>query len=618
MFLNYNSLLNKLRNKADETVNGRPVKYGARAGEVITGNLGRDASGKFSRVGGSASSEQRAAIAAGMKKPKRGGGKKKLSSEELFAKAESTLNAAGISKSVYDKIRSADDEPVSFDAVNDDAEAQELLKQGYLENVDGMVTASAAGNRLIRAAESGKIGKVKLMAKQRVMERKRAEREQQRGNQKKQRISLLDDRIDELKSRRDAAKNDAAKKRINARIAKLQSKRDEIAQKSTLKHMPGKHDQSTHGRRGRVGQAYNSAYRQARADGANHVDARQAAKSAAADERVKIRDEKQAERDSKRKQPAQPKQTNTTAPIEQATNIRGYTPKEIAAYIESRYKAIEDEIPRKLIDDLNEATGRAHRANADYQKAVANNRPQQEIDELRQLSEQYSNDASAAMSAWARNSEKSRSGEQYHEVTVDILSKLQHPNPARVFVNIDGTFDAVGPTARNDTIAIINGVYAMFPDGTFPPGNSVGVSHDTARAAYYPSTNRFTTHSSGVLMHDTTLHECLHAVQYNVSNYTNAPVNTTLQRWAQGRVGVEQIQPLNTILGVTMFDANEVAYRDRVDDPYTLKYYGSYAAAGGFSEVLTMAFTGLRDSHNRKDKELLQVAIEAILKQGGN
>jgi hypothetical protein len=271
-----------------------------------------------------------------------------------------------------------------------------------------------------------------------------------------------------------------------------------------------------------------------------------------------------------------------------------------------------------LLVDVNDTNARASRAHADYLNAQANNLPQQEIDGLRQVYEQYSNEASAAMSNWVRNSEKSRSGEQYHEITVDVLSKLQHPNPARVFVNIDDTFDAIGPTARNDTISIINGVYAMFPDDTFPPGNSVSVSHSTERAAYYPDTNSFTTYSSRTLMHDTTLHECLHAVQYNVSNYTNAPLNTTLQRWAQGRAGTEQIQPLNTIRGVTMFDANEVAYVDRVDDPYTLKYYGPRGAAGGFSEVLTMAFTGLSQSHERKDKELLAIAVEAILKQGGN
>ena len=43
-----------------------------------------------------------------------------------------------------------------------------------------------------------------------------------------------------------------------------------IVQMSTLKHLPGKHDQRTHGRRGRAGTAFANTYVSARQDGKTH------------------------------------------------------------------------------------------------------------------------------------------------------------------------------------------------------------------------------------------------------------------------------------------------------------------------------------------------------------
>jgi hypothetical protein len=65
-----------------------------------------------------------------------------------------------------------------------------------------------------------------------------------------------------------------------------------------LKHLPGRHDQSTHGRPGRVGTAFRGAYSAARAEGKTHVEARNQAKTAAEQVRQTIRNERRAEREA--------------------------------------------------------------------------------------------------------------------------------------------------------------------------------------------------------------------------------------------------------------------------------------------------------------------------------
>jgi hypothetical protein len=81
---------------------------------------------------------------------------------------------------------------------------------------------------------------------------------------------------------------------------------------ATLKHLPGKHDQADHGKPGRVGTAFRGAYSSARAEGKNHREARDAAKTAAEQVRQTMRDEKRADlaANPKPKRPA-PARTET-------------------------------------------------------------------------------------------------------------------------------------------------------------------------------------------------------------------------------------------------------------------------------------------------------------------
>ena len=89
-----------------------------------------------------------------------------------------------------------------------------------------------------------------------------------------------------------------------------------------LKHLPGKHDQSTHGKPGRVGSAFRGAYSAARAGGASHVEARNQAKTAAEQVRQTMRGEK---REQVAKRAAQPESNYTKAQIQDfVKSQRGY------------------------------------------------------------------------------------------------------------------------------------------------------------------------------------------------------------------------------------------------------------------------------------------------------
>ena len=86
-----------------------------------------------------------------------------------------------------------------------------------------------------------------------------------------------------------------------------------------LKHLPGKHDQSSHGKPGRVGTAFRGAYRAARDEGKTHREAHDTAKTAAEQVRQTIRDERRAEREAnpKPKRVAPPRVQTVTTPEEQ-------------------------------------------------------------------------------------------------------------------------------------------------------------------------------------------------------------------------------------------------------------------------------------------------------------
>jgi hypothetical protein len=94
-----------------------------------------------------------------------------------------------------------------------------------------------------------------------------------------------------------------------------------------------------------------------------------------------------------------------------------------------------------------------------------------------------------------------------------------------------------------------------------------------------------------------------------------------LEPWIEQRIKGEQLTPLTTLIAGYMDKG--IAYKDAVDTPYTFRYYGREKStddilqsdnfAEKFYEIQSTAFERLWDTHTRKDKELLPVALSSVL-----
>lgn len=306
--------------KADDSANGTPRKYGARAGEVIAGNLGRDTGGKFTRVGEDATSIIRAAINRGFASAAGGGkrGAKRAAVSDAQKKRQQADTGAGVMDALgFD---ASDWDYLASDKPQDASDPQftRLIEQGLMDNVDGMAYPSALGRKVAAAAGAGNEDKAKeLLARDTA---KRSARQAKIDAQ----ISAYDEVInDETASPR--ARAIAARRRtMLIGQSGTSTKADDVSMlellTARLKHLPGKHDQSAHGKPGRVGSAFRGAYSAARAGGASHVEARNQAKSAAEQVRETIRSEKRAERIANPK-PKRTRQSTLDNLRKQATDI---------------------------------------------------------------------------------------------------------------------------------------------------------------------------------------------------------------------------------------------------------------------------------------------------------
>lgn len=141
-----------------------------------------------------------------------------------------------------------------------------------------------------------------------------------------------------------------------------------------LKHLPGQHDQRSHGRTTARRQAYRSAYRKVRDSGGSVQDARAAALDASRaelqkklDERRVERDARRAEREANRKvQPkppvVQPESTPTVPLVDTGGPYRTMDPKEVVASV----KAFAEQVNR----DIDEKQAAVDTANAEYKALV--------------------------------------------------------------------------------------------------------------------------------------------------------------------------------------------------------------------------------------------------------
>lgn len=193
--------------KADDSVGGVPRKYGARAGEVITGNLGRDTGGKFARVGSNEGAIVRAAINRGFTSAGSGkrGTKRAAVSDAQKRRQQADTGASSMDTLGFD---AGDYDFIAGDKPQDASDPQfaRLIEQGLMDDIDGQAYPSALGRKIAAAAGAGDIDKAQeLLARDRA---KRTERQAKTDAQ----IQAYDDIIsDETASPR--ARAIAARKR---------------------------------------------------------------------------------------------------------------------------------------------------------------------------------------------------------------------------------------------------------------------------------------------------------------------------------------------------------------------------------------------------------------------
>jgi hypothetical protein len=193
--------------KADDSVGGVPRKYGARAGEVITGNLGRDTGGKFTRVGAGEGAIVRAAINRGITSA--GGGKRGAKRAAVSA-AQKKRQQADTGAGIMDKLGfdASDWDYIASNKPQDPTDPQfaRLIEQGLMDNVDGQAYPSALGRKIAAATGSGDEDKAKE-----ILARERAKRGAQQAKRDAQ-IQVYDDIIGD-KTASPRARAIAARKR---------------------------------------------------------------------------------------------------------------------------------------------------------------------------------------------------------------------------------------------------------------------------------------------------------------------------------------------------------------------------------------------------------------------
>jgi hypothetical protein len=178
--------------KADDSVGGVPRKYGARAGEVITGNLGRDTGGKFTRVGAGEGAIVRAAINRGIASA--GGGKRGAKRAAVSA-GQKKRQQADTGAGIMDKLGfdASDWDYIANNKPQDPADPQfaRLIEQGLMDNVDGQAYPSALGRKIAAATGAGDEDKAKE-----ILARERAKRGAQQAK-RDARVQAYDDIIND-------------------------------------------------------------------------------------------------------------------------------------------------------------------------------------------------------------------------------------------------------------------------------------------------------------------------------------------------------------------------------------------------------------------------------------
>jgi HK97 family phage portal protein len=189
----------------------------------------------------------------------------------------------------------------------------------------------------------------------------------------------------------------------------------------------------------------------------------------------------------------------------------------------------------------------------------------------------------------------------------DILNQLQHENPQQVSVTFSSKFPADVRLQMEEFIKLTYGTVESNGSILSLPVQSL---RGLERAYHY----RGAIHLSDTTTVSTTIHETLHAMQYSLGTG-----QTESAQFAAERTAGESLEKLSKLIPASKYDADEKAYRDAVDSPYTLKLYAGNTiqnrSSYEFLEILPMALSNISEVRQHTDRGLLELGM-SVLKGG--
>jgi hypothetical protein len=189
----------------------------------------------------------------------------------------------------------------------------------------------------------------------------------------------------------------------------------------------------------------------------------------------------------------------------------------------------------------------------------------------------------------------------------DLLTQLQHTNPQQVSVIFSGNFPANVKAQMTEFIRLTYGT----AESNGSTEKIIVLTVPKIEREYHNSGMVFLTPSTTT---STTIHETLHAMQYQFGTGQSESA-----QFATDRTAGESLQKLSKLVPSGTYDKSEVAYRDAVDNPYTLKLYAGSKIRDGssyeFMEVLPMALSNISAVRQNTDRGLLELGMQ-ILKGG--
>lgn len=183
----------------------------------------------------------------------------------------------------------------------------------------------------------------------------------------------------------------------------------------------------------------------------------------------------------------------------------------------------------------------------------------------------------------------------------NVLTALQHDNPQQVTVLFDPKFPKAAQANIEEYARLIYGMREADANGK-PYDIYVKLSNARAASGYTGVLPDIRVNSSTT--DSVIVHELLHTTQ-KTGDYGKAES----EAFAAQRTAGEKLRQLRRIYPGYSYGKDEVAYKDAVDNAYTLKVYNNRPDYQ-FREVLTMAMTDISTITTQKDKGLLEVAMQ--------